>query len=162
MYKGRELKGMPVFALEEQKKIAQVEDLVVEHSTGKLLGFIVSNTGLWKTNKFLPYHAVSVLSPKGISVENKKVLQKNQKQYHALLQQDWLGAKVYDAKGADFGTVADVLLEYPQGNLSGVEISGGLVHDLSQGRTFLPWQEVRINSTHGFMTNFQQDRENLS
>ena len=161
MYKGRELKGMSVFALDEQKKIAQVEDIVVDRSTGKFLGFLVSNLGIWKTNKFLPAEAIAVLSPQGVTINHKSILQRNNKNLNAVMQNGWLGAKVFDTQGSDFGTVADIVLDYPRGNLTGLEISAGLVNDLSDGRSFLPWQEIRLSNDQGFVTNISRN-ESLS
>jgi uncharacterized protein YrrD len=66
----------------------------------------------------------------------------NQDELNKLSWQSNLGKNVFSREGADIGTVQDILFDFPEGRVLGIEMSGGIWADLNQGRKMIPWQQV--------------------
>ena len=147
MLKGREIRGLAVYAGRNREEVGRVSDMVVDGMTVQVIGLVIQNNGMLAKNLFVELQNVRELAKTGVIVPNKSHIKKLPKRAQTLYQQGWLGSPLYSHDGMDRGTVADILVQ--DGNVAGLEISSGFVSDLHNRREFLPWQNVQ-NRDGGF------------
>jgi uncharacterized protein YrrD len=155
LLKGREIRGLPVFAGMKKEEIGRVQDLVIDDNTGEVEGLVIAGQGMWQKIYLVRMANIKILSKKGIFVPNKSNIKRLPKESITLNQKDWLGSKLLSKNGEDKGTIADVLIK--NGMIAGLEISSGLVGDLHQRRDFIPWQNVRQEGKNFIEGIFEQD-----
>ncbi len=143
MLKGRELKGLKVLAGTKQEEIGRISDIFACDNSGKILGFAIALNGLMQRTAFVDIVHIRQISKNGIIIPNKKNIKRLPKNMAGINDKGWIGSPILDNKKQDFGTVADILIKNCQ--ISGLEISGGLLNDLQSRRDFLPWQSVNYN-----------------
>jgi len=142
MLKGREIRGLPVFAGPNNEEAGRVRDLVIDERNGLLEALVVISGGLLQKNFLLKTADVGAINKQGVFIAGKECLRNLPKDTPTLLQKGWVGCKLFSENGLDKGTVADILLE--ENMVTGLEISKGLMGDLQTGRNFLPWQSVHL------------------
>ncbi|MCL2677871.1 MAG: PRC-barrel domain-containing protein [Clostridiales bacterium] len=142
MLKGREIRGLPVFAGPNREEAGRVRDLVISEQSGSLEALVVASGGLWQKSLLLKTADIASISALGVFISGKERLQNLPKETPTLSQKGWVGRKLFSEGGLDKGTVADILLE--ENMVTGLEISNGLVGDLQAGRNFLSWQSVHL------------------
>ncbi len=140
MLKGREIRGLVVYAGNQREEVGRVSDLIIREPSGQVEALVIAGNGLLQRNLYVPMVSVRSISKAGIVVPNKSQIKKLPKNAATLSQKGWLGSKLYSAQGEDKGTVADVLVK--DGKLAGLEISAGILGDLHQRREFIPWEQV--------------------
>jgi uncharacterized protein YrrD len=140
MLKGREIHGLTVYAGRAQEEIGRAVDVVVDEITGALCGLIIASNGLWQKNLYVDIPHVRVLGRQGIIVPNKSHIKKMPKNLNGIKNLGWVGSQLVSREGHDLGTVADFLIK--DGRISGLEISGGIINDLTNRREFMPWENV--------------------
>lgn len=150
MLKGREIRGLPVFAGMKKEEMGRVQDLLINDKSGEVEGLVITGQGIWQKTYSVKMDHIKILSKKGVLVPNKSHIKRLAKDSIPLHQKDWVGSKLLSQKGEDKGTVADVLIK--NGIVAGLEISAGLVGDLHQRRDFVPWQNVSQQG-HNFVEN---------
>ena len=140
----RQLRDAPVFYQHHpQKKVAKVKDVLADRKQGLILGLLLTAEGLWQWDKFVALSDVMLIRGKGVFLANSKTLKKLGVRRQQFLAKPWLGVPVQNEIGKDFGTLADLIWEYPSGKILGIAVSGGLWQDLQQGFHYLDWQAVR-------------------
>ncbi len=140
MIRGREIRGLPVFAGRKKEEIGRVQDIVVGLS-GQMEALVIVSNKMLAKNYFVECIHVKEISKKGVIVPNKANLKKRPKNLVTIGKEGWVGSKVFNTNGKDEGTVSDVIVE--DGQVTGLEISQGIVEDLSNGRIFLPWDKFK-------------------
>jgi len=146
--KGRQVLSLPILTLDEGTQLGEVKDLIYDAAQGKFQGVIMEDGGwLWgaKIVRFEDIEAIGhdaltiaeaslVSSTKGDS--GARELCKNRK--------DICGYKVITQSGKDLGTVEDILLNPETGEITGYEISDGVINDLLTGRVELYLDSVPV------------------
>ena len=142
MLSGRQLRGLIVLDADSGKEIGRVTDIVLNDLSGRINGLVVSDKGIIQKHFFVPQKSIIQMSLAGVKVSEKNMKSRLPKQSNKISDLGWLGYRLLDEKGEDKGTVADIMLENKY--LTGWEISGGLIGDLSTRRSFLPWNQADI------------------
>lgn len=142
MLSGRQLRGLIVLEAESGKEIGRVLDVVINDFSGRINGLVVSDQGIIQKHFFVPEKSIDQISLAGVIVSEKNIKSRLPKQSNKISDLGWLGYRLLDDHGVDKGTVADIMLE--NNNLTGWEISSGLIDDLSTRRSFLPWAQAEI------------------
>jgi len=143
LLKGREIKGLPVFAGMKREEIGRVVDMVVNAQSGALESLVIMGGGMWQKLLFVDLSHVRSIDKSGVIVPNKSHIKRLPKNTETLYQKGWMGSKLVSATGEDKGTVADVMIK--DGMIKGLEISSGVLGDLRSGREFMPWQNVKVD-----------------
>jgi uncharacterized protein YrrD len=149
MLKGREIKGLAVYAGNKREEIGRVADIIAEKD-GQVAALIIQSGGIISRALYAEMKNIKHITKKGVIIPNKAHLKKAPKNICPLNQNGWLGSKLYSSAGEDKGTVADILIK--DGRVAGLEISVGLFGDLRRRRDFIPWQQV-INKEGNFYEN---------
>lgn len=142
MRQGTDILGKSVFAYDSGKILESVRDLIFDHETNRVLGFLVSEAGWFKSARILPLSSVKAIGPSGIITSNKNTLvaAKTISRVKALLKEDNVlrGTKIMTTDGRNLGTMVDLFFDEVTGLVEGYEVSGGLFADAYSGRSFVP------------------------
>lgn len=151
MLKGRQVKGLRVINFADGKEIGRVGDLLIDAENGMLRGITIENRGIFKSMKYVSREHIVQVGRDAVMISGmEKVEDYHQEEQNKLSWQNKLGKNVFSREGADIGTVQDILFDFPEGRVLGIEMSGGIWADLNIGRKMIPWQQV-IPGTKDYM-----------
>jgi len=146
--KGREIISLPVIALSNGKQLGEVKDLIYDFGENRVIGYLIENGGWLRNSKGFLHDDVfrrenesliiadeSVIKPiKSIPVLKKTVSEKR----------DIRGLRVEYEDGRSIGIIQDLILDENTGEITGYEISDGVIEDLLKGRFSIPNTGVSI------------------
>lgn len=141
MEKYSEVLGLPVICLDNGKKVGTVKNIIFCPKKQKLLAFLLECKS-YEFNKkiILPEDIINIGKGAVIILEESslKDLRKSQNREEFAEKGEVIGLRVFSKNGEEVGIVKDVLFDYKNGSIEGVEISDGLIQDLVKGRSVLP------------------------
>ncbi|HPD00024.1 MAG TPA: PRC-barrel domain-containing protein [Acetivibrio sp.] len=141
MLRYSEVIGLPVICATDGKRLGVIKDIVFCPKDKKVVAFLVERKGyeilkkvvFMKDIQSMGKDALIINSPKDIK-DLKKVQDSNELKEKG----DILGLRVCTRSGEDVGVAKDVLLDFTHGKIDGIEVSGGLIQDILEGRNILP------------------------
>lgn len=142
MRQGSDILGKSIFAYDTGKTLDTVKDLVFDHQSNQVLGFIIAEAGLFKDARILPLSAVKAIGPSGLITADKGTLipAKRLGRVRELLKENNVlrGTKIITTDGRNLGSMVDLFFDETTGTVEGYEVSGGLFADAYSGRSFVP------------------------
>lgn len=142
MRQGSDILGKSIFAYDTGKALDTVKDLIFDHQSNQVLGFLIAEAGLFKDAQILPLSAVKAIGPSGLITADKSTLvpAKSLSRVRELLKEDNVlrGTKIITTDGRNLGTMVDLFFDEITGTVEGYEVSGGLFADAYSGRSFVP------------------------
>ena len=141
-YCRRHLLGLSVYRSGKEKEIARVKDVVLDLKSARAIGVALESDHLWQSMKYLPWESIVSVAPKELSFYQEKPLKNLGKRREKQLAGLWIGQRLFSPNGADWGTVADLVLE-ENWQLAGVYVSHGLWQDMVRGWQFLHWVDIQ-------------------
>lgn len=141
MEKYSEVLGLPVICLENGKKIGVVKNIIFCPKKKKLLAFLLECKSFEiKKNVVLAEDIINIGNDAVIIIKESclKDLRKIKDNDDFVDKGEVIGLRVISKKGQDVGIVKDVIFDYKNNSIEGVEISDGLLQDLVKGRSILP------------------------
>ncbi|MEA5451060.1 PRC-barrel domain-containing protein [Leptolyngbya sp. CCNP1308] len=142
MRQGSDILGKSVFAYDTGRTLESVRDLIFDHETNQVLGFLVAEAGWFKSARILPLSSIKAIGPSGIITADKSTVvpARTLARVKALLKENNVlrGTKIMTTDGRNLGTMVDVFFDETTGLVEGYEVSGGLFADAYSGRSFVP------------------------
>ncbi|MGI6684997.1 MAG: PRC-barrel domain-containing protein [Bacillota bacterium] len=143
MLKGRQIKGLRVITFHDGKEVGRVGDLLIDTENGMLQAITIESRSILKNSKIIKREHIVQVGRDAVMIDGMEAVEDyNQDELNKLSWQSNLGKNVFSREGADIGTVQDILFDFPEGRVLGIEMSGGIWADLNQGRKMIPWQQV--------------------
>ncbi len=141
--KAREIIGLPVVTFNTGRKIADVEDMILDPARPQVLALVVQEKSLFHSARVIPFGYISAIGPDAVVIpDGKAVVDLNRlkdKQLRALDNEQVVrGLRVLTDDGRRLGTVADMLIDTNTGEIKGYYMSIGRVLDVTQGTRYLP------------------------
>lgn len=141
MIRASELIGRAVVAREGGQEAGKVRDLVVDQAGKQVLGFIVSE-GLLRSTKVAAWSALQAIGPDSVVLNAKDSIVKaaTLPEIKSVLDTgtNIRGLRVQTTEGKDLGRVEDFHFSQTTGAVEGYELSGGILSDTLEGRSYLP------------------------
>lgn len=138
MVKGRHLLSLPVINYNTGEQLAEIKDLIYDPYNNKLLGFLVEEGNWFWGSKVLLFDQVYHIGIDVITVSSKESILDSAAypEIKELLKKQVKinGYKLLSEKGKDIGTIQDLIFDPVKGNITGYEVSNGIVGDLLEGR----------------------------
>ncbi len=136
MYRRKDFLGVPVVDAATGRTLGRVQELVVDSAGGRVLGFLVA-TGA--SVAFLGWEDVTELGLGAVMVSRvDRPLQGVRTRSASRPGAGRLvGKPILTPDGRDLGVVEDLHFD-PTGAVLAWEVSGGIVHDLLEGRNVMP------------------------
>jgi uncharacterized protein YrrD len=144
MRKGKELLGLSLVGQQDGKKVGIVKDLLFDHDTDTLLGFLIAEKDLFGIidAQIVPWREVVKITGDVILVNSEKsrIHLRDDPQARAMSQRETVlsGTQVLGQDGHKIGTLADMFIDETTGQVTGYEVSGGFFADTLRGKKFLP------------------------
>ncbi len=138
--------GHAVFELKDGREVARVCDLVVDWDQRRVTGLVVESGGIWPKRSFLPLADVRSMGDDIVTCRDASVIKPlgSHQQVAELVkkQEEIFGQRILTEEGDDIGVLADVFFDVRTGQVTGYEVSGGLLEDVMEGKDTLPPQVV--------------------
>ena len=148
MLKGRELISLPLITLNNRKQIGEIKDLIYNPLENKVAGYIVESGGWLRDSRVLLHSDIIRREDEGIFVADESVI-KGIKSVNILKKmveekRDIRGLRVECEDGRYLGVIQDLVLDETTGEITGYEISDGVIQDLLNGRVTIPNAGISI------------------
>ncbi len=150
MPKGREILSLPVVTRDERKQIGEIKDLIYDPTANKVLGYLVEAGGWLRDGKGFLHSELIKRENDCLVVQDESVIRKLStipELKEALdKKEDIRGLPIQYDDGQLIGVIQDLVVDEETGEITGYEISDGVIQDLLDGRITIPNKGISINS----------------
>jgi uncharacterized protein YrrD len=156
-----ELVGLPVVSFETGRKLASVEDILVDPERNAAVALLVEEGGWFADARVVPWDGVQSVGRDAIIVPSARAVLRAgrhpaaRRALRSGIVVTWL--RVLSDDGRDLGTITDVALDERTGAIVGFEVSGGMLQDVQRGKRFVPGT-ARIGRQVAFIAPEVSDR----
>lgn len=134
-----DLVGLPVVNLLSGEVVGEIDHVHWRAPTGEIAGITVRGNYASGSQYFL-FNEVDRVGQDAVFVRNATEPRRQPSGAPRSLN----GLPVYDQYGTELGSVDDLILDVVNGKVLGLNVTGGLLRDLVQGRQFIPWQAAQL------------------
>jgi uncharacterized protein YrrD len=146
MLKGSDVIGTPVFIQDTGEQINQVEDVIFDPETNRLLGFIIdkgeksseAHLALWEGIQKIEPDKVTLSSLKYVIPANYAPPLKHLTENENILNQ----ARIITTTGQELGQLSDVYFDVQTGQVEGYEVTQRMLAGILAESDFLPVAQV--------------------
>ena len=137
--KGREIISLPILDESSGKDLGEVKNLIYDLHNKKLTALIIEDGGwLWGKNIIYLKDIETIGKDVVIILSADIIICTAQDSEAKKLTRDFydlIGNKVITQSGKDLGIIEDIIFEVDTGEITGLEISNGILADLIDGRS---------------------------
>lgn len=146
MYRITEIVGLPVLSLDDGKQIGEVQDLVVDISKSSVCGLMVNCVAWLSECRMVVFCDVFRIGSDAIMLRDASCLQPlDQMNMPGCFRvHDLAGKTIYTETGLYLGMLADIFFLPTTGELTGYEVSDGIISDFLFGRKAMPLPQVQM------------------
>lgn len=146
MYRVTQMIGLPVLSLDEGKQIGEVQDLVVDISRAAIRGLLVSDEAWFSEYRIILFVDVFRTGPDAIMLRDASCLQPSTlfELEGYLRVQDLTDKPIYTETGLYLGRLSDIFFQPLTGELTGYELSDGILSDFLYGRKAMPLPQAQM------------------
>ena len=137
-----EVIGLPVICATDGSKIGTIKDVIFCPKEKSVIAFLLERKGCNIRKKVVLIENILSLGTDALIVNDLSdinELRKVRDMSGFRNKGDVLGLRIYSRSGDDLGIVKDVLFDPKEGKIDGVEVSDGLLQDVIEGRSVLPF-----------------------
>ncbi|MCX7745344.1 MAG: PRC-barrel domain-containing protein [Clostridia bacterium] len=138
MEKYSEVLGLPVICLDTGKKVGTIKDVIFSPKDREVKAFLLERKGCQVRKKVILLKDVTHLGKDIVVVADCSLIKDFRKADELKDRRNLTGLKIYSKTGQDLGIVKDILFDYRNRRIEGIEVSDGLLQDIVQGRNILP------------------------
>lgn len=145
--KAKNVKGLQVFSLKQNKKIATIHDLISSADGHKITALTVDKRGSFADTRVIAMGDVKSIGEDALVVESESSV-KNVSAADKGIQQMVrdhiyiIGTAVITGDGVALGKIADVSFDAKTGSVEEVEITQGPIKDVSEGRKKIHGKDI--------------------
>ncbi|MFZ3100936.1 MAG: PRC-barrel domain-containing protein [Desulfitobacteriaceae bacterium] len=141
MKASRKFLSLPIISLQEGQHLGYVRSLIFNPQTKSLAAIVVDPKGLFKDQRIIPYNKVVSVGEDAITIDKGTHVEKstNIPEILDLIKEklNIIGTKVVTENGKTLGIVEEYYINPEDGKLSHIEITGGKVDGLFNGKAHL-------------------------
>jgi uncharacterized protein YrrD len=144
--------GLPAVG-EDGRPAGRIADLIFSSRGDRVIGLLLQG-GTWRRRRLIPYEEIGSIGPAAVMLRAPVVLAARDGARLARLRRPHrqvLGQRVLAPDGRDLGIVEDVCFRSADGQVAGYLVTRGLVHDLAEGKGFLPVERLRRQRGDGVL-----------
>ncbi|NLC69028.1 MAG: photosystem reaction center subunit H [Clostridiaceae bacterium] len=164
MEKHSKVVGLPVYCTGNNKKLGIIKDVLYCMEEKQAKAILLQENGIMQKKRIILLKDISKIGEDAVIIRSETAKQymgykkdgikrdrvrKNEvnrdgvnrdgAQVNGARQDKIMEMKVYSRAGEELGIIKDVLFDCETGNIEGVEISGGILQDMVEGRKVLPF-----------------------
>lgn len=141
MKPSRKFISLPIISLREGQHIGYVKSLILDPVAKSLAAIVVDPKGFFKDQRIIPYSKVVSVGEDAITIDKNNHVEKaaNLPDILELLKDklNVIGTKVVTETGKTLGTAEEYYIDPQNGKITQLEISGGKVEGLLNGKAAL-------------------------
>jgi len=138
---------MPVISLADGQQAGKVKGVVLDPEGLRVAGLVVDQKGWFKDQRVIPYDQIESVGDHAVTVAGNDSIKKSSNYpelFELLKKQPQLkGVQVVTQEGTVLGVVEDYLFDPVTGQVTTLELAGGLLSSLWRGKSSLPAQVVK-------------------
>lgn len=143
----RDIIGRPILAQDSGRYLGEVREVVVDLANTSVLGVVVLRGRWFQTVWFLPFEDIASCGDGALLVESEDALiARSDYDQRASADGRLVGKRILDATGRDVGTLDDIFFDPRTRQVTGYQVSGGLIDDLIDGKWALPAVALTVGS----------------
>jgi uncharacterized protein YrrD len=146
MRKGKTLLGKDILSLATGEKLHSVKGVVIGDDSDDIVALVVDEGGLLGTTRVVPIEAVESFGKDAVVITDSAAIgpaSAHPRVKEILDRKDRLvGKKVFTEAGKEKGSVNDLYFDEETGRILGLEISTGVVGNLTSGTSFLAIEQI--------------------
>lgn len=146
-----DLKGKPVVSVTEANKLGDVDNVILDLSSKTVLGLLVKTGGFLHSRQAVLLSDVKAVGDAAVTIEDASQLN-GQDKFVDLKDKPTgdalVGAKVVTVSGSELGSVSDLSLVLPQGQVSEIILQEGLIDKLRGREYFIAVSSIRSLGNH--------------
>ena len=140
--RGTDLVGKPVITFDSGRRLARVQDLLVDPERNQVLALLIDPGAVFTSARVIPFGHIKSIGENAIIVPKRDVVY-NVSRIPELKKvfdgRTIKGMRVYSENGDRLGSVGDMILDDHSGEVLYYEVSGGAIGDAMKGkRTIVP------------------------
>src|SRR5947207_3067315 len=140
--RGSELVGKPIITFDTGRKLAHVEDLLVDPERNQVLALLIDGGAIFQSARVIPFGHIQAIGQNAVIVPKSGVIYevKRLAELQRLFDGRTIkGMRVYSERGDRLGIVGDMIIDDHSGEVLYYEVSGGALGDAMKGkRTIVP------------------------
>lgn len=149
--------GLPVITANTGLKVGSLKDVVFRRDNKAVIAYIIEKGVHPLKGDVILRRDVLSLGNDALIIENMDCMleyKKFKKSFEMRERVELRGLKIYTQSGEDIGIVQDVLFDYRTGKVEGVQVSDGLLQDIFEGRSILPFLgKIKIGNDNILVDN---------
>lgn len=134
--------GLPVISFDNGEKLETVEDIIYSDKSNSVIALLVRTGGAFSTSQVLPFNKIRSLGEDAIIVSSADTIVNidTVEDIHQSLkdQVNVRGKIIMTEDGKNLGVVSDLAIDPVSGKVLGYQASGGIFHDLYEGKPYVP------------------------
>jgi uncharacterized protein YrrD len=146
MRRGKSVIGKDVLSLASGQRLDTVKDLILGSSNDAVVALLIDEGGLLSSSKIIPAQAIVSFGRDAVVVKDATSLVEASRapELRDVVDRETklIGTTVFTDTGDKQGKVSDVYFDDESRRVMGLEISGGGVTDIAEGRRFLSVDEI--------------------
>jgi len=140
--RGSDLIGKPIITFDTGRRLASVEDLLVDPERNQVLALLIDSGAVFASAKVVPYGHIKSIGENAIVVPKHDVIYQVSRipeLKRVMDRRTVKGMRVYSETGDRLGTVGDMIIDDQTGEVLYYEVTGGALGDAMKGkRTIVP------------------------
>ncbi|QGT98898.1 hypothetical protein SYNTR_0305 [Candidatus Syntrophocurvum alkaliphilum] len=151
----RNLKNLPVFYRDTAQVIGRVERAIIGDSFEIAYLIINSDDRTQKMIKKSDFH----IGHNSIVINDLDCIKSYAHGEELTIYEQKIGDTLFDKEGKELGVLSDFVVVKDQKQISGVEVSSGIIQDLLEGRQELPLDQIHWASAKSGVINEEGGEE---
>lgn len=147
MRRSKHFFNLPVFSLNEGQQIGKVRGLVIDPDRKTLTALIIEEKGWFKEQKFIPFSKVHSVGENAVTIEHSNAIQKGASLPDIVKYSkdkiSIIGTRLVMENGTILGQVDEFYIGLPDGKITGLELSSGILKNVIDGKAFLSSEFIR-------------------
>lgn len=164
MLKGREIISLPVMTQNDRKQVGEVKDIVYDTLQNRVIGYIVETGGWLRDGKGFLHSELIGRENDCLIIESPSVI----RNLHSVPELKKILDEQIDVRGMRFeyddgrfaGIIQDLVMDEQTGEISGYEVSDGIIQDLLNGRQVISNTGVSIDSGRVVASELENTSQN--
>jgi uncharacterized protein YrrD len=137
------LLGLPVICVKTGKNIGKVVDIAFKPGKKKIEGLVITVHGLLQRKKYIPLGQIRTIGQNAVIIEEAVSDESIYSGFYNHAREQYgghiVGYQLVSGDGQEIGQISDIILNPNDGTVEGYEVSKGIIEDIVDGRSILPY-----------------------
>ncbi len=139
--------GLHIVTLDDGKKIGKVHDIIFDPVQNKVRALLLDEGGWFSSSKIIAIEDVKSIGADAVIIDNEEVIKKasevSERVESITKDNNYLTkSKVLTEEGTELGIVTDMLFVLPDGRVTQLEVSEGLLKSLQSGKKYIAFKDI--------------------